>query len=328
MKMKMRKCDVMAVRVLCALVAVCGVMLVLAGCQSVDLGQYENAPDDVKDAIEVKGKKFTFTVKTDVKVLPMYDAEEVELSQLSMDVPLSKAASYLSANTQSLTDLWVLDYMNGELVQYVHQSSTDTDWGAPTMSLAYGSHHVYFVASRGLTPTLNTDEHTITWATVRDTFWKDYEVEVVNTTNGNRAVTLDRIVTKFRALVMDEVPASLGSVTIAPATWYTALDYTTGEPANAGAAFASTISVPASYVGTSGQLAVSLFSLSPSDEWTTDVTLTANDGSEGVLGQAVITAAPMKRNRATEYSGQLFGSGGAMTVSLNDEWSTPYEGSW
>ena len=326
--MKMRKCDVMAVRVLCVLMAVCGVMLMLTGCQKIDTGQYENAPDDdVEDAIELKGKKFTFTVKTTVDVIPMAD-EVSENLQMGMDAPLSKAASYLSTNTQSLTDLWVLDYMNGELVQYVHQSSTDSDWGAPTMSLAYGSHHVYFVASRGLTPTLDTDGHTITWATVRDTFWKDYEVEVVNTTNGNRAVTLDRIVTKFRALVMDEVPASLASVTIAPATWYTSLDYTTGEPANAGAAFASNISVPASYVGTAGQLAVSLFSLSPSDEWTTDVTLTANDGSEGVLGQAVITAAPMKRNRATEYSGQLFGSGGSMTVSLNDEWSTPYEGSW
>lgn len=324
--MKMRKCDVMAVRVLCVLMAVCGVMFFLVGCQSVDLGQYENAPDDdVEDAIEVKGKKFTFTVKMDVKAIGMEDEVHAELEQMSL---ASKAASYLSTNTQSLTDLWVLDYMNGELVQYIHQSSTDADWGAPTMSLAYGVHHVYFVASRGLTPTLNTDGHTITWATVRDTFWKDYEVEVVNTTNGNRAVTLDRIVTKFRALVMDEVPVSLASVTVAPATWYTALDYTTGEPANAGAVFATTISVPASYVGTSGQLAVSLFSLSPSDEWATDVTLTANDGSEGVLGQAVITAAPMKRNRATEYSGQLFGSGGAMTVSLNDEWSTPYEGSW
>lgn len=324
--MKMRKCDVMAVRVLCVLMAVCGVMLMLTGCQKIDTGQLAGVVDDEESEIEVgKGKKFTFTVKMDVKAIGMEDEVHAELEQMSL---VSKAASYLSTNTQSLTDLWVLDYMNGELVQYVHQSSTDADWGAPTMSLAYGAHHVYFVASRGLTPTLDTEGHTISWATVRDTFWKDYEVEVVNTTNGNRAVTLDRIVTKFRALVMDEVPASLASVTIAPATWYTALDYTTGEPANAGAAFASTISVPASYVGMSGQLAVSLFSLSPSDEWTTDVTLTANDGSEGVLGQAVITAAPMKRNRATEYSGQLFGSGGAMTVSLNDEWSTPYEGTW
>lgn len=326
--MKMRKCDVTAVRRLYALMAVCGVMFFLMGCQSVDLGQYEGAPDDdVEEAVAVKGKKFTFTVKTDVKVLPMYDAEEVELSQLSMDVPLSKAASYLSTNTQSLTDLWVLDYMNGELIQYVHQTSTDSDWGAPTMTLAYGSHHVYFIASRGGEPDLDTDAHTIAWATVRDTFWKDYEVEVVNTTNGNRAVTLDRVITKFKATITDEIPAALASVTVAPATWYRTLDYLTGEPVE-GAAYASTINVPASYVGTTGQLAVSLFSLSPSDDWTTDVTLTANDGSEGVLGQAVITAAPMKRNRATEYSGQLFGSGGAMTVSLNDEWSTPYEGSW
>ena len=318
----MRKMDVKAVKVFC-------MMLLLTGCQSVDLGQYEGAPDDdTEESVVMKGKKFTFTVKTDVKVMPMNDEVTADLSQLSVDVPLSKATSYLSTNTQSMTDLWVLDYMNDELVQMIHQTPSDEGWGAPTMTLAYGSHHVYFVASRGLVPTLNTDARTLSWSSVRDTFWKDYEVEVVSTSNGNRAVTLDRIVTKFKATVTDEIPAALASITIAPATWYTTLDYLTGEPSGNGAAFVSTINVPTSYVGTTGQLAVSLFSLSPSADWTTDVTLTANGGTDAVLGQVTVENTPMKRNRSTEFSGQMFGSGGAMTISVNDEWLDAYEGIW
>ena len=50
-----------------------------------------------------------------------------------------------------------------------------------------GTHHLYFVASRGVTPTVDNDAKTITWATVRDTFWKHYELTV---TGGTRAPQL------------------------------------------------------------------------------------------------------------------------------------------
>lgn len=41
-------------------------------------------------------------------------------------------------------------------------------------------------------------------------------------------------------------------------------------------------------------------------EWTTDVTVTARDGEDNILGTATITGAPFKANRAMTYSGNLF----------------------
>lgn len=41
-----------------------------------------------------------------------------------------------------------------------------------------------------------------------------------------------------------------------------------------------------------------------------------------------ITAAPFKANRSTEYSGNLFSSGGELGLSLATEWDTPVTGEW
>lgn len=236
---------------------------------------------------------------------------------------------YMSADGKDMTDLWVFDFMGGECVQSLHQeSSTAGDaWGCPSLALAYGSHHVYFAASRGASPVVDNDAHTITWSTVSDTFWKDYEVSVVSTSNGNRAVTLDRVVTKLKVTATDEVPVGCASVTITPAVWYYGLNYMTGaaiNPANT----ARTVSVPASYIGTTGELSVSIYGMSGASEWTTDFTVTAKDVNNAVIGSATVTGAPFKRNRATEYSGCLFGSGGQTDVSLNSAWDTPTTGTW
>ena len=45
----------------------------------------------------------------------------------------------MEADGKAMTDLWVLDYVDGQLVQQVHQVSTDEDFGTPTLNLDYGS---------------------------------------------------------------------------------------------------------------------------------------------------------------------------------------------
>ena len=269
--------------------------------------------DDASD-VSVDGtqnlptKSFTFTVKGDFGAATF-------------------TRGYLTADGQSMTDLWVFDYMDGECVQTVHQTSTDADWGQPKMSLSYGSHHVYFVASRGEGATLDADGHTITWTGPRDTFWKDYEVDVVSTSNGNRAVTLDRVATKIRVVVTDEVPATCKAVTVTPERWYYGWDYVNGV-AVASQQTERRVTVPESYVGTTGQLAVSIFGLSGSDEWVTNVVVKALGDGDAVLGSATINGAPFKANRSTEYSGSLFSSGGSLDVGISTSWDSPHVGTW
>ena len=259
----------------------------------------------------VDGKRFMFTVKGDF-------SEEWK----------SVTRGYLQADGKDMTDLWVLDYMGDVLVQQIHQSdNTAEDFGRPSMTLAYGSHHVYFVASRGVSPTLSTTNGTITWTTVRDTFWKDYAVEVVSTSNGNRAVTLDRIVTKLALKFTDAVSANASTINFTPSSWYYTLNYKTGEPTTATTSQTISTSVPASYIGNTDVL-ISYFSLSPSTDWTTDVNVNSKDGDNNIIGQGNMSSVPLKRNRATEYSGPLFSSGGTVTTSLNTDWITTYEGEW
>jgi hypothetical protein len=213
-------------------------------------------------------------------------------------------------------------------VQQIHQGdNTAEDFGKPVMQLAYGSHHVYFVASRGTAPTLNISEHSIVWEKPSDTFWKDYEVNVVSTSNGNRAVTLDRVATKLRIAVDDEIPDNAAVMAITPSTWYYGMNYTTGA-AVAPSSASRTVDIPASLHGTTGELAMTIFGLSGADEWTTDVSVVVYDANSVVLGSASIVGAPFMRNRSTEYSGSLFSSGSLTNLSLNEAWATSHIGTW
>lgn len=232
----------------------------------------------------------------------------------------------LSADGQAMTDLWVFDYVNGNLVQTVHQSSTDADFGTPSATLSYGQHRLYFVVSRGTNPSI--DGSVITWESVRDTFWKSLSVSVGGGSASSYTVALDRVVTKLRIAVMDVVPAGTASVSIRPERWYYGMDYTTGATASLTDNEDRIVDVPDSYAGTSGQLAVSIFGFSDAAEWTTPLTITARDGDDNITGMATIAAAPFMANRVTEYSGALFTSGSTFTVTLNDEWDEPWTGTW
>ena len=259
----------------------------------------------------LKTKKFTFTLKGDF-------SDEWK--------PVTRG--YLAADGKDMTDVWVLDYMDGQLVQQVHQSdNTSDDFGKPVVSLSYGNHHVYFIASRGVDPVLNTTDGTIIWSSVRDTFWKDYEVSVVSTSNGNRAVTLDRVVTKLRLTFTDEVPVAANSISIIPHTWYYGLDYTTGQPASAQTDASTVITIPDASKGQTG-IQTSLFGFSGADEWNTDVVISSRTATDTVLGSATISAAPFKANRVSDYQGPLFGTEWTMTLSLNSSWDDAYNGTW
>lgn len=290
------------------IVSIMAVVCVLVGCQKTEIAPESAAPEEQGIINLNECKQFTFTVKGDFGAAAF-------------------SRAYLSADGQEMTDLWVFDYMNGKCVQSLHQGKTDEGWGQPKMSLQYGKHHVYFVASRGEGATLDEDGHTIIWTGPRDTFWKDYEVDVVSTSNGNRAVTLDRVATKVRIIVNDEVPPECAEVIVTPARWYYGWDYVNGK-AVAMQQTERRVTVPASYVGTSGQLAVSIFGLSGSDEWVANVSVQAQDASGSVIGSASITGAPFKANRSTEYSGNLFGSTGGLDVNVDGAWEVSHTGTW
>ena len=232
----------------------------------------------------------------------------------------------LIANGTSMTDVWVFDYVGNTLVQTIHQDdNTAADFGSPSLDLSFGTHTLYFVASRGLTPTVNTTAHTITWVKPYDTFHKALTLTVDNST-GSQFVTLERMVGKLKITINDAIATGTTQFIVTPATWYYGMDYTDGSPTASASNQAINISCPSNYVGESGKY-LTVFTFSSSAQWNTNVTLAASNGTS-TISSVAINNVPIQRNRSTEYSGNLFTNNGNTTLTLNDTWGDPITGTW
>ena len=236
------------------------------------------------------------------------------------DVLTQHAMTRSDVTELDLTDLWMFDYTDGELQQTVHQSNTDEDFGVLSASMGYGDHTLYFVASRGTTPTADTDAQTITWAKPSDTFWATATVTVSPSSASSQAVTLSRVATRLRITVNDEVPAGAAKFVITPAQWYYGIDYTTGSGIAPSANQPREVNIPSSYIGTSGQLAISIFGFVPSADWHTDITATLKASDESTLGQVTLEDVTLKRNITTAYSGGILGTAKAFALTADDTW--------
>ena len=230
----------------------------------------------------------------------------------------------LEADGVGMTDLWLFDYVDGELVRTLHQSGEDADFGEPVLQMGYGRHTVYFVASRGKSPSVDGTQ--VTWSQPSDTFWKSVSVTVGDGSRRSVSVTLDRVVTKLRVLINDAIPDGAATLVMKPASWWYGLDYVTGAAVSSSDAERS-VSLPVSSVGTEG-LGVSFFGMSDDDEWMTDLSVTVNDNDGGVLGTVSLADVPFERNRVTTVSGSLFSAGGTFSVSLNETWKEGVDYEW
>jgi hypothetical protein len=261
--------------------------------------------DDEGNAVPTK--KFTFTIKGNFS-----DTWE-------------QTRGYLQADGKDMTDVWVFDYIGDELQQTIHQTASDADFGNPTINAAYGDHTIYFVASRGDSPVI--DGTTIFWAKPSDTFWASRSITIAPATATNQSVSLQRVATRLRLTVTDEIPATLAQICITPSHWYYGIDYLTGE-ATDDRQTERTINVPASYIGTTGQLYANFYSMSPSSAWQTDITMKAKDGDGGVISQIGIADVPLERNRVTNYSGTLFNANRTVAISVDSDWGEDISGTW
>jgi hypothetical protein len=235
----------------------------------------------------------------------------------------------LTSDGKDMTDVWVLDYQSGSLVQQLHQSdNTADDFGMPTLDLSLGTHHLYFIASRSTSPVLNTEAHTLTFGKILDTFWKDYEITITGgTSSGNRAVALDRITTRLKVTFSDAIPTGAALFNITPATWYYGFNYQTGNPTTATNSQNVVVNIPSESIGQTGVF-LSVYGFSSTTEWTTDIALNCKASNNDVLGSATIENAPFLRNRSSDYTGLLFTDNGGWTLSLNTTWDDSYQGTW
>ena len=229
-----------------------------------------------------------------------------------------------SITDAGMTDLWVFDYMGGELQQVVHQANTDAGFGTVRVPATIGDHTFCFVASKGTTPTVSGG--TISWDKPSDTFWAKHELTVTPGMDAQNE-DLNRVATRLRIKITDEITADMKTLAVTPSTWYYGLNVLDGTAINAQVKERS-VSIPDSYVGTSGQLLMSVFGISPADDWQTDVTVTCKDAGGNVLHSVQVPNVPIQRNRSTLYSGSLTSAGAQASVRVETAWLDEYEGTW
>ena len=303
--------DRKVVRILVGIIAVSAILAVLTACTK------DDAPDGgARVSIYVNGdslkdhRTITFACH-DISIVAM-GADNASTTRATM-------------SEVSMTDLWLFDYIGDELQQTIHQTATDANFGTPAINASYGDHTIYFVASRGDSPTI--DGSVISWTKPSDTFWASRSITIAPSTSASQTVSLQRVATRLRLTVTDEIPATLSQLCVTPSHWYYGFNYLTGEAVD-DRQTERTVNVPASYIGTTGQLYANFFSLSPSTAWQTDITLKAKDGDGGVISQIGIADVPLERNRVTNYSGPLFSASRTSSVTADGEWGEEINGTW
>ena len=229
-----------------------------------------------------------------------------------------------SLSDASMTDIWLFDFVDDELQKTIHQASTDDSFGSVAVTADTGSHTFCFVASRGTNPTVTDGE--IVWEKPSDTFWQNVILNVTPQTATAQSVELQRVATRLRISITDEVPATLSKLSVVTDTWYCGLNALTGEPTTA-TSRAATINVPASYVGTTGQLSASIFGLC-GDDYTTNVTVTALGENDATIASVSLEDVPMSRNVTTQFSGPLFTRQPTFSFTTADTWGEDVTMSW
>ena len=262
---------------------------------------YEFTEETTNDKGEiVASKAFTFHLKGDFTT----SFEEMTRAAVRLE----------NDNTAGITDIWVLDYQDGKLLQQVHQVASDADFGHPQMNLTYGHHDVKFIASKGTVPVLSASA--LSWQKVLDTFTLNYPVDVVASSNGNRAPELKRAIGGVKIVATDVVKNGTQKVSVTMKRSLS-LDLPTLAPSEATES-ANEFSITSSQWDKTG-LALTTYTLCD-EELTTDVVVTVTGADNAVISQFTVSGVSVKKNRITTLTGDVFGRGNGFSVAIDDAW--------
>ena len=240
------------------------------------------------------------------------------------------ATRALEANGETMKELWVFDVIGDSCALVCRQTDVDDNFGSVSMKLSYGNHRLAVLCSRGEGSDVDVSNGRIAWDKVRDTFWNVVDCDVAKTGSTDISVTLKRVAARMRVTINDVIPSDLKTISISGEPWYKGIDVKTGEAIGGlssveGVEDVSSLAVPSAYVGTEKKLAVSLWIMSKSSDWTEDVTVKMLDDNGDVLSQSLCNGVPMQRNRVTNVAGYFLSGGASGNIILDDSWSDTYQ---
>lgn len=261
------------------------------------------------------------TPETADSIIKMTEWGDTIVINISFGTGAQTRATAADAN---VTDLWLLDYMDGVLKQTIHQQKTDAGFGSAQMAVEYGTHAIRVIASAGTDGVLT--DSILTWTKPGDTFFSADTFAIAPQGAKDISIQLKRVSTRLRITIDDELPADLSKLGIT-ARWYYGLNAKSGE-ACADRTEERIISVPAQYAGTTGQLTAGFYSLCPSGGYTTDATIKALRADDTTLRAIELHDVPMQRNRMTAYSGTMFANTRSVDFDFSTDWDAALEIGW
>ena len=218
-----------------------------------------------------------------------------------------------------------LAFYEGTTEVYKHtqmrdDGSTYTTFGSFECDLPIGN-YTMVVIGRGYT---DGDVFVLTSPTsagytserARETFCATQSVTITSTTPLDLTVTMSRIIAKLHIVFTDERTASVTKIRTTYGAGGKSFNPTTGlATVNSGFAVTNT---PSSAVTT---LDVGNYAFLATDEQTMDITIEALDAGENVLFTKVVSNVPLRRNRVTTLTGQVFTAGtSSATFQVDSDW--------
>lgn len=278
----------------------------LTACQKVDLPSAEEIGGGNFENSQVT-KQFTFHVKGDFTT--NYD-------------DMTRAAVRIEENnTAGITDIWVLDYVNGALVQQVHQGSTQTGitFGSVPMNLTYGHHDIKLIASKGTDPVLTATA--LTWGRIKDTFVLDYPVDVVASSNGNRAPELKRAVSGLKVVMTDAVPQDAKWIVLTLGSRSQSLTL----PALSALPYSeSSVELDCSSNRGVKNASATIYTLAGDEEWTSTASISVKREDGSVITSFDLPEVVLRKNRITTLTGEVFNRTSGFHVAIDSEWEEDY----
>ena len=221
-----------------------------------------------------------------------------------------KVAPLTDEDGSQMTDLFVYDGS----VEIAHQTNDDASFGTVTVMLTTGEHHLHFIATRSTG--LSYDEGILNCTSLRPTFGKHFDLNVTGSSDQN--LNIDRLTGQVIITIEDEIPSGASQLRIQMGDYYKGINPTTFAATRSGD-FDQTINI-SSFVGVSNK-SWTLNILVPEYgvEHETTYTITATNGSGGIIGQATGTM-PCNSNTKTLLHGNLF-TGTRSIVALITAWN-------
>ena len=218
---------------------------------------------------------------------------------------------------ESQSDLWVYD----GTTLLTHQTSTDTDFGAPTLNLTYGTHNLRVISTRIANAAISTDG-ILTGNSPRQTFANTLALDVTPSTATTQTIELQRQTYQLTVMADDAWPADYGKLEVAIDPDYTSLNTQTFTGIAATSTYTRSVTPPSTWAGKTG-CNVAFHGFTPSTaKYTTTVTITLYKADDQtVLQQHNVSDVPLQRNYKTTIHGALFAKEPQLSISVSADFA-------